>query len=855
MKKTLAIFLCVMLLLPQGGLKVFAQDNDSIDDNVVSMGESSLNDEMDSFATENTIGAEKVDSIDNNQNKEEKDNLTESQLNANVENYKTKNTGTKSLKVGDHTISPEMSKNEVDSIIKSTNDILKVQPGTYAFSINFNHPKTIELLGDVVVKDTLTFKDCVVEGNNYLLTAETSRTGQDNGLNVEGKKVTLNNVSLKVRNHCFNYSTKIESETFIMNNSTLDSSNNKSASGMFIRPNTKKIITNNSHLIMCNNGLESKGSRSGIWSDMDGSNDIVFDMTGGSLILDNNGLNGFNGGPGRFFGKSPRPTFNLHNVIVSASGNGKLQTNGQGDGFSYAYINLVSDTGKHTFNVNNNAGNGVDGGRNNNCALNAKNYIINANNNGKYGIHISKDTSKIENSNMTANNNGLSGLYSRIALNIKNSKIKANGNQQNGIEIVGNSTDVVNSDIVANNNSLSGVSANTKLVIDADSFMHLEGNTIDNSGYGAFYVHNGEAKIAKGADVCITKNHKSGIYVNGSLDIQSGKIYENGDKEKNGGGVQNHGTFIMGNDVRIHNNQASEKGDDVYNVKGASLSLIDEPKSFGLILNEDQHAIDGWYYDGKGDVDTNKDNVRWDAFATTLDADLYYNQEKENLKRNDEVALKAANGLIKYAVTINFLEDGTNTVLGESVITDTMREGTEYDVSQFANTKFEGYTLVRTDGDAYTGILDKNKEINLYYKKDKFNVSYEFVSGTKNMELPDEVMNLLPHDETKYEYRATVHSVKPNQIEVKVSDGTWKFVSYNKDSQVINGNIEFIRTWEFEKKANVVIEPGNNGGDNQNHNIHTGDTNHLGLWITVFAVSVGLGALIYSNKKTKNKEC
>ncbi|HEL9645828.1 TPA: hypothetical protein U0K67_002110, partial [Streptococcus suis] len=92
-------------------------------------------------------------------------------------------------------------------------------------------------------------------------------------------------------------------------------------------------------------------------------------------------------------------------------------------------------------------------------------------------------------------------------------------------------------------------------------------------------------------------------------------------------------------------------------------------------------------------------------------------------------------------------------------------------------------------------------------------VVHEFVSGTPDKELPQEVKDLLPSDfDTKFD--ETVRPTTPTETTVKVSDGTWTFTSYDADSKVVDEAEEkFVGTWTFtpseapaEKPAKVVHE-------------------------------------------------
>ena len=75
---------------------------------------------------------------------------------------------------------------------------------------------------------------------------------------------------------------------------------------------------------------------------------------------------------------------------------------------------------------------------------------------------------------------------------------------------------------------------------------------------------------------------------------------------------------------------------------------------------------------------------------------------------------------------------------------------------------------------------------------------HEFVSGTPGKELPQEVKTLLPADQTDLKDGSQATPTQPSQTEVKTSEGTWSFKSYDKTSETINGaDVKFVGTWEF----------------------------------------------------------
>lgn len=84
----------------------------------------------------------------------------------------------------------------------------------------------------------------------------------------------------------------------------------------------------------------------------------------------------------------------------------------------------------------------------------------------------------------------------------------------------------------------------------------------------------------------------------------------------------------------------------------------------------------------------------------------------------------------------------------------------------------------------------------------KYNVLYEFESGTKGKALPKAVKDLLPGDDTEYEVGTVVTAKMPAQTTVEVSGGRWTFAGYDAEQDVIVEDITFTGTWVYEKKAN-----------------------------------------------------
>ena len=92
--------------------------------------------------------------------------------------------------------------------------------------------------------------------------------------------------------------------------------------------------------------------------------------------------------------------------------------------------------------------------------------------------------------------------------------------------------------------------------------------------------------------------------------------------------------------------------------------------------------------------------------------------------------------------------------------------------------------------------------------------THEFVSGTPNRELPQEVLDLLPGKQTRIPNGTTVTPDQPlgGVTRVETSDGTWVFIGYDHDSEVIDHkNAHFIGVWVVlpQPKKDVLDGQGN----------------------------------------------
>lgn len=92
--------------------------------------------------------------------------------------------------------------------------------------------------------------------------------------------------------------------------------------------------------------------------------------------------------------------------------------------------------------------------------------------------------------------------------------------------------------------------------------------------------------------------------------------------------------------------------------------------------------------------------------------------------------------------------------------------------------------------------------------------THEYVSGSPNKELPQEVLDLLPGKQTRIPNGTTVTPDQPlgGVTRVETSDGTWVFIGYDHDSEIIDHkNAHFIGVWVIlpQPKKDVLDSEGN----------------------------------------------
>ena len=177
---------------------------------------------------------------------------------------------------------------------------------------------------------------------------------------------------------------------------------------------------------------------------------------------------------------------------------------------------------------------------------------------------------------------------------------------------------------------------------------------------------------------------------------------------------------------------------------------------------------------------------------------------KHEFKVADDSPVKKMPDEVKTAVDAQLPED--KTAEDGSTVTPTAPTQTEVkDTENDGTWTFEGYKDQNPDTeavDAKVNGADVKFEGTWKFTPNKHEVTHKFVSKDPNKELPEEVTKLQPEDQTGKVKGDVVKPTEPETKEVKVKDGTWKFVSYDKDSKTVEDkDVEFTGTWEFTPKT------------------------------------------------------
>lgn len=437
-----------------------------------------------------------------------------------------------------------------------------------------------------------------------------------------------------------------------------------------------------------------------------------------------------------------------------------------------------------------------------------------------------------------------------------------------------------------------GLCANTPNIGAAEKpGLFLENTTITNNttnqegGYGAgvLAVMMKSPAAAEIRNCTITKNSAAiggGVASYGnftSLTIDGCTI--TGNKASNyGGGFaaesnsgESAGTTIT--NTKLCNNSADKAASDVYlNGSVAKLSAAKDMDELYLGKPDDatNQKIDGWYLDDE--------TFRYTA-QSKAERSEYTNYG--SIESGNKVCLIAANNPTLAKVT--FTNEEGSLIYSENHYA----VGTKADQiaiptptkpsDDIYNYYFDSWHT--TIGDVAGDVVYKAQ-----FKKvfKKFNVKHAFSSTSSDKQLPSEVLAVLPKDTNNYVYNDALNATVPSQTTVKVANGTWIFVGYDRDSAIADmttadseGNVTFTGSWKFVEKSDAPSAPDNsdqggaNGNDKSQVNPNdksgtaqdanspspnTADGTSVGFCYTfLIAAIVALGSAVHANSRIRRR--
>lgn len=191
----------------------------------------------------------------------------------------------------------------------------------------------------------------------------------------------------------------------------------------------------------------------------------------------------------------------------------------------------------------------------------------------------------------------------------------------NGHGLSTNALTIEDSTVEANGNTLYGITVNqSPVLIDSRSTVTANANGSGFMGGGIRFskvLVDPVVKIEAGAKVTIDNNLRKGLENMGTCTIEEGAVLEikNNHDSGMGGGIQNTGTLVLPSDAMIYNNHADKAGDDIYNdtSKNEKTSITFGPVGSDWVLDDCDHRINGWYYDGDPAYPEDGTAKRWNA--------------------------------------------------------------------------------------------------------------------------------------------------------------------------------------------------------------------------------------------------
>ena len=199
-----------------------------------------------------------------------------------------------------------------------------------------------------------------------------------------------------------------------------------------------------------------------------------------------------------------------------------------------------------------------------------------------------------------------------------------------------------------------------------------------------------------------------------------------------------------------------------------------------------------------------------------------------------------------YTVTVNFVDEDGNTV-APAYTSDSLKEGSAYDVTAQAAPAIQGYTYKVTTGAPLTGTLDGNKVITVVYTKDNYyTVTVNFVDEDGNIVAPAYTSDSLKEG-SAYDVTA--------QAAPAIQGYTYKVTTGDALTGTLDGNKVITVVYTKDTVDPIKPDPVKPEPTKPADTPNTGDSSHMFLWLGLAVISGGavIGVVIANKKKNHNR--
>ena len=199
-----------------------------------------------------------------------------------------------------------------------------------------------------------------------------------------------------------------------------------------------------------------------------------------------------------------------------------------------------------------------------------------------------------------------------------------------------------------------------------------------------------------------------------------------------------------------------------------------------------------------------------------------------------------------YTVTVNFVDEDGNTV-APAYTSDSLKEGSAYDVTAQAAPAIQGYTYKVTTGAPLTGTLDGNKVITVVYTKDNYyTVTVNFVDEDGNTVAPTYTSDSLKEG-SAYDVTA--------QAAPAIQGYTYKVTTGDALTGTLDGDKVITVVYAKDTVDPIKPDPVKPEPTKPADTPNTGDSSHMFLWLGLAVVSGGavIGVVIANKKKNHNR--